>query len=100
MLDGSHFKSATSYDVEDSGIYKVGKCILTTIYLEDVSPVRQIRESPLTNVRSGLIWSSLVGTQIRAAHGQGELQTIAAHTEAEAGVLPDGESGSHEGTGM
>ena len=40
MLDGNHIQTATSYSLDDSGRYKVGKCILTTVYLEVVAPVR------------------------------------------------------------
>jgi len=39
VLDGGHLRSPADLDVADKGLYRVGKCLLTTKYLSDVGIV-------------------------------------------------------------
>lgn len=39
ILDGAHIASPADLDIDDVRRYRVGRCLLTTVYLEDIGLV-------------------------------------------------------------
>lgn len=39
ILDGGHLASPADLDINDDRRYRVGRCLLTTVYLEDIGLV-------------------------------------------------------------
>ncbi len=42
IFDGNHIKSPAELDINDRKKYRVGRCLLTTVYLEDIGLVGSV----------------------------------------------------------